>query len=205
MKNLLLAFGLSCSLILHASAAFSSSINVICSATNGPNLEYFDGSNPSSIIQAWLHSFQRLDQSIPTLTPREAVWLEGELKSNNVEREMRARISQEFAIRETKRNLNILTFALSAALSQSSKEQKVRALLLAQSSLLERFAADRIAALVRYRVIDIAVLPRIWTILAGVNNEFLESEINTLRAELVNNIAVCILPPILEIRLSGPW
>lgn len=65
-------------------------------------LEQSHSADNKTFIKTWGPKFKVLNEAIPELSPEENKWLDGELKSHNQERAIKALKSKEYAIRKLK-------------------------------------------------------------------------------------------------------
>jgi hypothetical protein len=135
------------------------------------------------MIKYWTPKFEKLNASIPSLSPKEEEWLKNELKSNEASRRFRVNNSTENYLRDVKRWTSMLQYLISNSETSTDK------LSFLAYELSDPFMSDRISVLIERKVLDKNALPSEWT-LFGLSTQALDRT----RMHLVSFLSSCTIP-----------
>ena len=159
-------------------------------------------SEPGALAVSLLPQFEKLNSNIPSLSPREDLWLDEEMKAPG-KRALRAFSSREYRLRWAKLNTTSLFATMRILIGELRKEDpppKASSWLLVANWLIDTDATIHLANLVAAGVVDRDALPYSWTVFAGKSNtdqRFFDAVRNG-RVFLAQHILTCTLPQILD-------
>jgi hypothetical protein len=154
--------------------------------------------DPAKLATSLEPLFDRLDNGVPSLSPREEQWLDEELASGDDQRWLKASNSVENAQLWVKRNttslavsIRILTGTLIPSTQQMTPRERWRYV---AYYLIDTDATIRLARLVTMGVIAEDAIPRSWKLFADADSGYpLSRAIRDARALLAQHILLCTL------------
>lgn len=153
--------------------------------------------DPSALAEFWLERFELLSDAVASLSPREEQWLQDEVNQSDSQRVARAMRSQEYAIREARRDADNL-LSLRLVTGDTVPPVEMPAIMnwsFFVSALLDYDAPVHLARLASEGLVDEAAFPSAWTVLAGGGFP-LEESIRAARTNLARHIVVCVIPQV---------
>jgi hypothetical protein len=156
----------------------------------GPQWPYGTrGADPVALAAAWLPLLERLSDSIPSLSPREAEWLDAEMRGDGG-RSVRAVSSREFALQRVKNNTSSLLASTRNLLNEKrTSAQKTQDWLFFAYNLIDEDSDLYLAGLVTEKVIPLKALPEEWK----SPGTPLQESIRWARMGLARHVLICTL------------
>jgi hypothetical protein len=155
---------------------------------------------PVVLAAAWLPLFERLNNAIPSLSPRETQWLKEERQASDAQRSHRALRSREYALQEAKRNADVLLSQVRQLTEKRDTAAQTRGWLMLADILIEPDADHYLARLVEERVVDRKALPWHWPKYWDTFDD-IKMSIRGGRTRDAQDILRCALPSVLGVSL----
>lgn len=156
--------------------------------------------DPAALAASLLPSLERLNSSIPSLSPREEQWIKEEMAASG-QRQLRAISSREYALQQAKYDANSLLGLIRRLTGKHDQADRERSWLWFAYSLLQTDSAFYLAKLVADRVIQREAIPQKWRLLEGAQFTLARS-ISSERRILAQHILICTLPTVMDLSMT---